>query len=472
MSTPSRTIQIHCLNKGHYSVADDIKNALQKKNITCIDSTPTDEFPVIVSIILFNDATDNALLEETIKGCCIQHRQRIVAISLMERPLVQPFMWELLTIGAADVLNWRTTINPTQIIISKIERWLHIEKMMASPKVKAVLAGRSGLWQNTVRDIIEAAIYSQAPILIMGETGTGKEVIANLIHTLDIRSVKQDLILLDCSSVVPELAGSEFFGHEKGAFTNALTTRDGAFSLADKGTLFLDEVGELPLNLQADLLRVIQEGTYKRVGSNTWKQSHFRLICATNRDLQHEVRKRRFREDLFYRISTWVFRLPALRERREDIIELSNFFMKQILASDKVPPLETTVINYLQTREYAGNVRELRQVISRIMARHAAGLGPVTIGDIAEIDRPYTTILKDPLSTPEFSNAINVILQRGCGLKELVNDISNIAKDIAIRNANGNLQIAAQILNVTDRTLQAYQAVKRGISLPPSIGEA
>lgn len=472
MSAVTRTIQLHCLNKGHHSVADDLKQTLQTKDIHCLEpSFLLEQFP-IASVVLFNDATENAFLKDTISVCCSKQGQRIIAINLTERPLMQPFMWELLAVGATEVLNWRTTLNSAQIVLSKIERWLHIEKLMASPKVKAVLAGSSALWQNKVRDIIEAAVYSQSPILIMGETGTGKEVVAHLIHELDIRSYKQDLVLLDCSSVVPELSGSEFFGHEKGAFTNALNTRDGAFSLADKGTLFLDEIGELPLHLQAELLRVIQEGTYKRVGSNTWKQSQFRLICATNRDLQHEVRKRRFREDLFYRISTWIFRLPPLRERREDISELAQFFIQQMLSSDKVPPFEAAVMTYLETRDYAGNVRELRQVISRIMARHTAGSAPITIGDIADIDRPRAAILNDPLSTPEFSNAINLVLQRGCGLKELVNDVSNVAKDIAIRNANGNLQLAAQILNVTDRTLQQYQAVKRGVALPITMGEA
>src|SRR5690606_31880967 len=136
------------------------------------------------------------------------------------------------------------------------------------------------------------------------------------------------LVILDCSTIVPELAGSEFFGHERGAFTGALITREGAFALADGGTLFLDEIGELPLHLQVQLLRVIQEGTYKKVGSNTWKSTRFRLICATNRDLSEEVKKGRFRADLFYRIASWTFHLPPLRERKEDILPLALHFLK------------------------------------------------------------------------------------------------------------------------------------------------
>src|SRR5678816_4688946 len=140
--------------------------------------------------------------------------------------------------------------------------------------------------------------------LIAGESGTGKELVARLIHALDRREPKGPFVVLDCTTVSPELAGSEFFGHERGAFTTAVTAREGAFAMADGGTLFLDEVGELPLALQAELLRVIQERVYKRVGSNTWKQADFRLVCATNRDLAAEEAKGNFRLDLFHRIAS------------------------------------------------------------------------------------------------------------------------------------------------------------------------
>ncbi len=133
--------------------------------------------------------------------------------------------------------------------------------------------------------MVEIARFTDAAVLITGESGTGKERMAQLIHELDPRPKKGRLVVLDCSTVVPSLSGSEFFGHEKGAFTGASAPRSGAFELADGGTLFLDEVGELAVPLQAELLRVIQEGTFKRVGSNTWRRSAFRLVCATNRDL-------------------------------------------------------------------------------------------------------------------------------------------------------------------------------------------
>src|SRR5262249_51814424 len=147
------------------------------------------------------------------------------------------------------------------------------------------LIGDSPAWRRLVRRIVEVARFTDAAVLITGETGTGKELVARLVHALDPRTTKRKLVLLDCTTIVPPLSGGAFFGHERGASTGATPTRDGAFALADGGTLFLDEVGELPLALQAELLRVVQEGTYKRVGSNEWRETQFRLVCATNREL-------------------------------------------------------------------------------------------------------------------------------------------------------------------------------------------
>jgi transcriptional regulator with GAF, ATPase, and Fis domain len=151
-------------------------------------------------------------------------------------------------------------------------------------------------------------------------------MVARLIHNLDSRPGKGNLVVLDCTTVVPSLSGSEFFGHDRGAYTGAVLERKGAFELADGGTLFLDEVGELPAPMQAELLRVVQEGTFKRVGSNLWRKSEFRLICATNRNLEEEQEVGTFRSDFYYRIAGWKLRLPSLRERPDDIVALFLHF--------------------------------------------------------------------------------------------------------------------------------------------------
>jgi transcriptional regulator with GAF, ATPase, and Fis domain len=217
--------------------------------------------------------------------------------------------------------------------------------------------------------------------LITGESGTGKELIARLIHTLDPRQNKRDLVVLDGASVVPELSGSEFFGHERGAFTGAVATREGAFALADGGTLFLDEAGELPMTLQAELLRVMQEGSYKRVGSNNWQRTDFRLVSATNRDLLAEEMRGCFRRDFYYRIAGWVCHLSPLRERPEDILPLARRFMEKLRPGESYE-FDDAAREYLLTRKYPGNVRDLRQLVTRIFYRHV-GPGPITVGDIA-----------------------------------------------------------------------------------------
>ena len=181
-----------------------------------------------------------------------------------------------------------------------------------------------------MRELVEVGAFTNASVLIEGESGTGKELLAQLVHDLDLRRQKGDFVILDCAAITPELSGSEFFGHERGAFTGAVNARDGAFALANGGTLFLDEVGELPLTLQAQLLRVVQEHQFKRVGSNTWQRTEFRLVCATNRDLLAGVAEGRFRGDLYHRIAGWVCHVPPLRDRPEDILPLTTHFLSQL----------------------------------------------------------------------------------------------------------------------------------------------
>jgi transcriptional regulator with GAF, ATPase, and Fis domain len=249
------------------------------------------------------------------------------------------------------------------------------------------MVGGSQVWKLALRQIVEAACYTQEPVPLTGETGTGKELAANLIHSLDARRSKYDLVVLDCTTIVPDLSGSELFGHERGAFTGAISARDGAFAVADRGVLFLDEVGELPLGLQVQLLRVLQERTYKRVGSNSWHATDFRLVCATNRDLQHEVMRGRFRRDLYYRLASWKIHLPPLSERKEDILPLVYHYLQDGQAEGNRLTLDQAVEAYLVSRSYPGNVRDLKNLTLRLKAR-SAGSGRITLGDIPYEDRP------------------------------------------------------------------------------------
>jgi transcriptional regulator with GAF, ATPase, and Fis domain len=304
--------------------------------------------------------------------------------------------------------------------------------------------------------------FTDASVLIMGETGTGKELVARLIHSLDPRAKDQEeLVILDCSTIVPELAGSEFFGHERGAFTGALMAREGAFALANGGTLFLDEVGELPLPLQVQLLRVIQEGTYKKIGSNTWKTTHFRLVCATNRDLSEEVAKGRFRADLFYRIATWSFRLPPLRERKEDVLPLALHFLESYCPQENPPlDIDEPLRHYLLQRDYPGNIRELMQLMHRLGSRHV-GPGPITLGDIPENERRGNMVFPNEWHDARFEQSIRDALMLGYGIKEIGRITSDTVIRIVLREEDGNLQRAAKRLGITDRALQLRQASQR-----------
>ena len=186
----------------------------------------------------------------------------VIAVAISGVLLSGPASWELLQAGASDVLVGSDPDQVAREIKGRFERWLSVEQLIEGPTISGLVVAKSPVWRTVLRDIIEIARFSNANALILGETGTGKEIVARLIHQLDARPDKRDLVVLDCSTVVPELSGSEFFGHERGAFTGALTERHGAFALANGGTLLLDEIGELSLPLQAQLLRAVQERTY------------------------------------------------------------------------------------------------------------------------------------------------------------------------------------------------------------------
>ena len=314
------------------------------------------------------------------------------------------------------MLRWSTSENAAQTAAARLTRWRQVDELVNSPLVRDNLVGRSPSWNRALRRVVEAARFSDASVLIMGESGTGKELIARLIHTLDPRPDKKDLVVLDCTTIVPELSGSEFFGHERGAFTGAVGPREGAFALAHRSTLFLDEIGELPLVLQAQLLRAVQERNYKRVGGNAWFNTEFRLICATNRDLEAEILCGRFRADLYYRIASWVCRLPPLRERPEDICLLVDHFLSGENLERELPQLSEPVRSYLLRRAYPGNVRELRQLVTRMLGRHV-GEAPITVGDIPEDERPGGASTTADWRDAEFERIIRRAVCMGVGLQ-------------------------------------------------------
>jgi len=440
-----------------------------KKSLSCreivsalaqagISNYPLDQkVPKGLGILFFDEITSN--LCQFVREASCNGIERVLAVSVSKSPL-DCSLWSLLQAGASDVITWDGSARCAIDISHRLERWLVVDQLLESTLVKENLVGQSTIWRSVLRQIIEVARFTDASMLITGESGTGKELAARLIHTLDQRPNKRDLVVLDCTTVVPTLAGSEFFGHERGAFTGAVTARDGAFALADGGTLFLDEVGELPTELQAQLLRVVQEKTYKRVGGNSWQKTEFRLVCATNRELLEEVRLGKFRNDLYYRIAACKCCLPPLRERREDIILLARHFMQQMRTKEEPPELDKPVEEYLVRQEYPGNVRDLKQLVTRIMYRHV-GNGPITVGDIPEDERPRSEFIPFKWNGDPFERAIHHAVNTGVGLKEIGRTAEDTAIHIAVNAEDGNLQRAAKRLGVTDRALQLRRANKR-----------
>jgi transcriptional regulator with GAF, ATPase, and Fis domain len=397
-------------------------------------------------------------------------RRRVLAVAASSFVVDTGLIWRLLHAGASDVLLWSGQGAGATQLAAKFQRWFEIDELAEQTMAQESLIGDSPAWLAVIRKVIEAARFSAIPILVTGESGTGKELLAKLISAVcasasSANKLRKELITVDCASLVPELSGSEFFGHERGAFTGAHIQREGAFAMADGATLLLDEIGEVPLGLQAQLLRAIQEKTYKRVGGNVWQKTNFRLVCATNRDLEDAVHRGQFRLDLYYRICGCVVRTPALTDRKDDILPLARHFLNDYFPG-KAPEFDTAVSEYLVKHTYAGNVRQLRQLIARIAHRHA-GPGPITAGDIPDDDRPPAlddeTYQSSQPAWPDedFERSIANALATGACLKDITRTAAETAIRIAVQSEGSNLQKAASRLGITDRALQMRRATGR-----------
>ncbi len=241
-----------------------------------------------------------------------------------------------------------------------------------------------------VKKLIQQVAQTDATVLILGESGTGKEVVAQALHNVSSRS-QRAFIPINCGAIPGELLESELFGHEKGAFTGAITARKGRFEMAEKGTIFLDEIGDMPLPMQVKLLRVLQERMYERVGGNKSFQCDIRVIAATHRNLEETIEAGDFREDLFYRLNVFPIEMPSLRERPEDIESLLDFMFNKIHeAGRKIPTLTEKALMTLQHYSWPGNVRELGNLVERLSI-----LFPGLVVDYEDLPRKYQIELPD-----------------------------------------------------------------------------
>ncbi len=304
------------------------------------------------------------------------------------------------------------------------------------------LIGESPALRQVLRDIAQVA-PTDATVLIIGETGTGKELVARAIHRASHRR-ERPLITVNCAAIPATLIKSEFFGHEPGAFTGATKKREGRFALADKGTIFLDEIGELPLDLQAKLLRVLQEGEFDPVGSSHTKKVNVRVLAATNRDLSKAILNGRFREDLFYRLNVFPLRLPPLRERGDDVVRLASAFAQRFARGmgRSIAPLTAECARRLKGYSWPGNVRELQNVIERAVITATDGR--------LNLDR---ALPEDPSSAPAPERR-----------NEITSDTIRTAKELeAQERAN-----IVRALDATNWTVSGEKGAAKLLGLNPS----
>ena len=245
------------------------------------------------------------------------------------------------------------------------KRLFQLEKQLGDKHSFENIIGKSSLIKSAIEAAKKVAV-TDATVLLTGETGTGKEVFAQAIHNASNRS-KQNFVAVNCSAFGKELLENELFGHKAGAFTGAMKDSKGIFEEANNGTVFLDEIGEMPLDLQAKLLRVLESGEFLKVGDSKPTKVNVRIIAATNRDLQKEIDNGNFREDLYYRINIFNILLPSLRERTSDLEQLADFFLRQLSAKigKKITGISDEYLNLLKKHSWKGNIRELRNIIER-----------------------------------------------------------------------------------------------------------
>ncbi|MBU3900181.1 MAG: sigma-54 dependent transcriptional regulator [Gammaproteobacteria bacterium] len=297
-----------------------------------------------------------------------------------------------------------------------------------------------------VEELVHKLSKQKTSVLINGESGVGKEVVAQMIHNLDMRSKKGAFVPVNCAAVPESMMEAEFFGYEKGAFTGSQRAHKGFIERADGGTLFLDEVGDLPASMQAKLLRVLQERCFFRLGSERTTHSDFRIIAATNRDLYADMQAGKFREDLFYRLAVIRIEIPALRERPEDIRWLTELILQQITAEQGTPiAMSEVFLRDVMARNWRGNVRELRAYLEHAVLLSDGGIlaEPITSGLAA---RDGDSLVTTPPGTLPQLHAVVEDAERGHIRKTLV-------------FCHGNLGKTAETLGVSRKTL--WEKMKR-----------
>ncbi len=336
----------------------------------------------------------------------------------------------------------------------------YIQSVQREEDDDPLLIGRSPALMRMI-SLLQRVAPTQTTVLLQGESGVGKEQVAKYLHRYSERNAGP-FVVVDCASLGESLIESELFGHEKGAFTGALREKKGLFEVAHGGTLFIDEIGELPLSLQTKLLRVLETGSLRRIGGTGYIEIDVRVIVATHRNLASMVENRTFRQDLYYRLSAFPVHIPPLRERKDDIALLAEHFLSRLPEGERQLPLTPDVIEALLRNDYPGNVRELRNIIERAVI--LAGEGSL---NASHIRNPKSQGVDTPLSessATEIPSRISLLEMDSIRhRKQLLHRRGGRLDDDeilgALEKTRGHRLQASQLLGISERTL--YRHIRR-----------
>lgn len=362
--------------------------------------------------------------------------------------------------GAYDYITKPFKIDEIKLIIQNALEKKHLQKenLLLKQVVRDRYHFENIIGQSSkmleLYDLLEKVAPTKTNILITGESGTGKELVAKAIHYNSPRKDKP-FVTLNCGAIPESLIESELFGHMRGAFTDAISTKKGLFEVADEGTIFLDEISELPLMMQVKLLRVLQDREFKRVGGTEDIRVDVRILSATNKDLEGAVREKQFREDLFYRLNVIQIRIPSLRERKEDIPLLTSHFLKRYSEElgKQISQISPEALRVLVQYDYPGNVRELQNIIERAMALETSQ--ELTAQNLSSYIEEQLPIKKRPLDLE--------IPSEGVDLEKIVEDVERTLLLKALDRTKGIKKKAAELLHINFRSMR-YRLEKYGLN--------
>jgi len=390
--------------------------------------------PMLPVIVMTGQGTTDSAIEATKRG----------AFDYQLKPFEPAEMLQTIAkaLEAARLMKGRLALNPET----------------TTPPSDAIV-GRSAVMQQLYKAIGRVAATG-ATVLIRGESGTGKELVARAVYQHSQRS-QMPLVVVNCAAIPETLLESELFGYERGAFTGATTRRVGKFEQAHGGTMFLDEIGDIPLMVQAKILRALQDGTFQRLGGNETLQSDARVLCATNRDLERAIAAGSFREDLYHRLNVVTLQIAPLRERRDDIPALVDYFMSRYARAAGIerPPLAQNALDALVNHSWPGNVRELEHLIQRLMI--FTGGYTIQAHDLPwalRTDSQAPTNEGNPSNEEQWLSLIRMHLTAYAGnhaCEELLEKIEKLLIIEALRRSHGNQTHAARLLGLPRPTLHA-----------------